>query len=357
MNMHVNLLLIAMLLSSASDSQACTTIGLTNANDRLVAKSYDWHIEDAFVISNKKGVRKKSLVFKAGDTPVQWISVYNSVTFNQYGREFPNSGMNEKGLVAEVMVLDSSGFPLPDQRAVTNESQIVQQVLDTSANVGEAVARFRAARMSPIMVRLHYLVCDLSECAIVEYRNGREMIYRDAQAPHTVLTNDDYDSSLRTLSLYSGFGGSRQVPAQSTDSLKRFVIAASEAKAFAAALPARPIEAAFTALERVETGGTQWMIVYDQSNQTIHFKTSSARIVKQLDVGTSGPLMSGNCKSARVEVLPMVDGNGGDRTASFRAYQSDENEDIIRRHLNGQVPPAIVDAAVAYPDSVVCTVD
>lgn len=350
----INVSLLVLLLSSVSESQACTTIGLRNANDRLVAKSYDWHLEDAFVITNKKGEIKKSLVFRPGDTPVLWTSIYNSVTFNQYGRGFPNSGMNEKGLIAEVMVLSSSGFPAPDQRAVTNESQIVQQVLDTAANVAEAVAKFRAARMSPIMVHLHYLLCDLNECAIVEYRGGGELIYREALDPHTVLTNDDYDASLRHLSLYEGFGGSHVIPAQSSDSLKRFVIAASESKNFAAVPPAKPVDSAFAALARVETPGTKWMIVYDQINKSINFKTSSARTVKRVNVAGSGPLMAGNCKTAPVEVLAMIDTIGGDRTAEFRSYRSEENEDIIRRHLTGQVPAVIVDAAVAYPESVKC---
>jgi choloylglycine hydrolase len=30
---------------------------------------------------------------------ISWISKYGSITFNQYGREFPTGGMNEKGLV------------------------------------------------------------------------------------------------------------------------------------------------------------------------------------------------------------------------------------------------------------------
>ena len=40
----------------------------------------------------------------------QWQSKYASVTFNQYGVELPTGGINEKGLVVEIMGLKSEAF-------------------------------------------------------------------------------------------------------------------------------------------------------------------------------------------------------------------------------------------------------
>jgi hypothetical protein len=343
-----------LLFPVTADSQACTTIGMRNATDRFVAKSYDWSVEEAFVMTNKKGQRKQALVFNAGEIPAQWTSKYNSITFNQYGREFPNAGMNETGLVAEVMVLDSSTYPAADQRPVINETQIVQQVLDRASNVAEALALFRASRLNPVMVQLHYLICDLNECAVVEYRGGREKIYQGSDAPHFALANHDYDASLRHLSLYKGFGGNRSIPARSTDSLRRFAIAASAARSFGTSAPSRSVDQVFQELQRVETDSTQWMIVYDQANKKISYKTRSGRSVKSMDAGLAGPLMSGTCHNANTQVLPMIGGHGGDQTRNFRAYRSDENTRIIRKHLTGQVPAAVIAAAITYPESVVC---
>src|SRR5689334_7033535 len=94
----------------------CTTFLLERGNERVVGKSYDWHMGQGFVVVNQKGIAKQALPMKKGDQPARWISKFSSVTFNQYGREMPNGGMNENGLVVEVMWLDSSVYPEPDAR-------------------------------------------------------------------------------------------------------------------------------------------------------------------------------------------------------------------------------------------------
>jgi penicillin V acylase-like amidase (Ntn superfamily) len=354
MKHFVALMTAGLLLPVNSQSEACTTVSLVNADQRLLAKSYDWHIENAFAIANKKGQIKKSLVFSAEDRPVEWKSKYNSITFNQYGRELPNAGMNEEGLIVEVMVLDTSAYPSADERSVINETQVVQQALDTAATVDEALPVFTASRMKPVMVQLHYMVCDLTECAIIEYRDGTEKIYRQANAPYIALTNNDYDSSLEHLRSYTGFGGSRAIPARASGSLERFAIAASSAQTVQSNSRALSVDSAFQVLKRVESSGTQWQIVYDQVSRKVSFRTKSKQEVKTFDASPNSPLMQGNCKDTPVEVLPMVQTTGGDKTAQFRAYNADENASTIRRHLFGQVPLRVITAAVNYPSTVIC---
>jgi Penicillin V acylase and related amidases len=48
------------------------------------------------------------------EKPIEWISKYGSITFNQSGREFPHGGINEKGLVIEQMWLDEAAYPEMD---------------------------------------------------------------------------------------------------------------------------------------------------------------------------------------------------------------------------------------------------
>ncbi len=356
MKHFVALMTAGLLLPVTSRSEACTTVSLVNADQRLLAKSYDWHIENAFVMANKKGQVKKSLVFSPEDRPVEWKSKYNSITFNQYGRELPNAGMNDQGLIVEVMVLDSSAYPNADDRSVINESQVVQMALDTASTIDEALPVFTDSRMKPVMVQLHYMVCDLTECAIVEYRDGAEKVYRQgtSTAPHTALTNHDYDASLSALRSYTGFGGTREIPARASDSLQRFVIAASSAQTLQANSRALTAASAFQVLKRVETSGSQWQIVYDQVNRKVSFKTKSKQDVKTFDASQNGPLMQGSCKDTPVLVLPMVQATGGDKTAQFRAYNAEENASTIRRHLFGQVPSRVITAAVNYPSTVIC---
>src|SRR5437660_3571671 len=92
-------------------SQACTTVMIPGSAEKIVAKSYDWDLGNGMALVNKRHVAKTALAALPGDHPAQWTSTYGSVTFNQHGRELPVSGMNEAGLVVEIMWLDSSVYP------------------------------------------------------------------------------------------------------------------------------------------------------------------------------------------------------------------------------------------------------
>ena len=107
----------ALLVNAAPRAAAaCTTFMLERGAERVVGKSYDWYMGQGLVLVNKRGVAKRSLPVKPGDRPAQWQSRHASVTFNQYGREFPAGGMNDAGLVVEIMWLDSSTYEKADDR-------------------------------------------------------------------------------------------------------------------------------------------------------------------------------------------------------------------------------------------------
>ena len=93
------------------ESYACTTFCLKNKSEVLFGKNYDWMIGDGLVFVNKRGVAKVS---SEDGNPAKWISKFGSVTFNQYGWESPSGGMNEAGLVIELMWLDDTQYPKAD---------------------------------------------------------------------------------------------------------------------------------------------------------------------------------------------------------------------------------------------------
>ena len=113
-------------LAQVRPADACTTFMLSRGGEHVVGKSYDWFMGQGLVIVNKRGVAKQSLPAKPGDRAAQWVSRHASVTFNQYGREFPAGGMNDAGLVVEVMWLDSSEYERADRRPSLNELQWIQ---------------------------------------------------------------------------------------------------------------------------------------------------------------------------------------------------------------------------------------
>jgi len=74
-------------------SRACTTFCYQDGGALVFGKNYDWNVEDGLVVVNKRGVVKTAMIERG---PATWTSKYGSVTFNQYGREFPSGGINER---------------------------------------------------------------------------------------------------------------------------------------------------------------------------------------------------------------------------------------------------------------------
>ena len=55
--------------------------------------------------SNKRGTRKISSLRTQAAT---WAATHGSVTFNQWGRDYPATGINEKGLMVSQIWLDET---------------------------------------------------------------------------------------------------------------------------------------------------------------------------------------------------------------------------------------------------------
>src|SRR6266850_1892436 len=113
-NLTVPVVLAALIMATgpSGTATACTTFCLRDGNHVLFGRNYDFGIGEGLVLVNKRGVAKTSAV--SGDRPAGWASKYGSVTFNQFGREFPTGGINEKGLTVELMMLEGSEYPSRD---------------------------------------------------------------------------------------------------------------------------------------------------------------------------------------------------------------------------------------------------
>src|SRR5450432_235264 len=96
---------------------ACTTFFINKNGELIFGRNYDWVSDAGLVCTNLKGLYKTSLKTR-NDNTISWVSKYGSITFNQYGKEFPTGGMNETGLVVELMWAAGSQYPKPDNRPV-----------------------------------------------------------------------------------------------------------------------------------------------------------------------------------------------------------------------------------------------
>jgi penicillin V acylase-like amidase (Ntn superfamily) len=343
------LFLIVISLSGVRIS-ACTTFCLKQGDEVLFGKNYDWMIGDGLVFVNQRGVEKSSMT-EGVEAPARWTSKYGSVTFNQYGKDNPSGGMNEAGLVIELMWLDDTVYPKPDSRPVVDVLEWIQYQLDTSATVADVIKNSEAVRISSL-VKLHYLVNDKAgNSATIEFLGGQLVAHSGGNLAVSTLTNDTYEKSLN----YSKTVTAEK--AKSESSLDRFTRAASRTKEFAAKLKneTEAVNYAFEILANVaQKNSTQWSIVYDQKRSKIHFRSLQSALIKSVDA----KLFDYSCGGA-VKIFDVNAKETGDVTAKFADYSRKANRDLIERAFNGTpflklIPAATRDAQAEFAEKFVC---
>jgi penicillin V acylase-like amidase (Ntn superfamily) len=340
------LAIVAALAAIPSSASACTTFCLERASDLVFGKNYDFGIGSGMLVVNKRGVSKVSQV-GAPDHPARWVSQYGSLTFNQFGREFPSGGMNEAGLVVELMWLDAARYPKPDSRRAVGVLEWIQYQLDNFTTAAEVVTnaeRVRIASRTP----LHYLVGDRSGgCASVEFLEGRLVAHAGATMPARALTNDTYESSLAFLRERER-SGVRELPA-GPGSLERFVRAASLVRTAERASKEPAVEAALRILgSAANPTRTQWSISYDLKNLRVHFRTRANPKVRTVALAS----FDLSCRTP-VQVSDV------DADPRFADYSSRANRASIEKAYRGvdflrDTPASELDAAAAYPDRTSC---
>ncbi len=311
MRRFLTLLLIVIGLAPAA--LACTTFCLARNGEALYGRNYDFEIGQGYVMTNRRGLMKTSM---AGS--LSWMSRHASVTFNQWGREFPMDGMNEAGLVVALMWLDGSVYPR-NERPPLRVLEWIQYNLDNYATVSELLAHAGETRIAG-STPLHYLVADAGgDAATIEFLNGELVVHRGASLPSAVLANDTYASSLAHLQKFAGFGGTRPAPASSS-SLDRFARASMMLRAGEAS-----VDRAFEILASVaQRGSTRWSVVYDATRKEISWTSDrnprrrSIRITDlQLDCAGAG------------KMLDVHAGVEGDVTAALEPYSAQRNRDLV----------------------------
>ena len=245
----------------------------------VFGRNYDWVTETGVVNTNLRGLVKTSLQLDKGKT-FQWTSKYGSITFNQYGKEFPTGGMNEKGLVVELMWLSESQFPNADQRPALSVLQWIQYQLDNCSSIEEVIASDKNVRISAEGAPQHYLVADANgNAATIEFLKGKMVVHRGNSLPYAVLTNSTYQESVQAVKTATAKKDQRSF---TDNSLQRFSTACNMMNTYQSTASAKPVvDYSFDILAAVSQGDfTKWSIVYDLSNKKVHFKTASFNDVK-----------------------------------------------------------------------------
>lgn len=346
--------LLLLPLWPASDGRACTAFLLESGDARVIGKSYDFDFGNGMAVVNKAGMAKMNLPYNPNDKQAQWVSRYASLTFNQFGREMPCSGMNEKGLVVETLWLEGSQYPPPDDRPTLNELQWVQYQLDSFATVGEMVEHAEDNRLASVYAEVHYLACDAKgACAVFEFLNGKTVVRAGKKLKAKVLTNHTYSESAGFLKQHKGYGGKLKIP-KSSSSLDRFVRTAWMLKKKAKKMKKDPFKTAFKILDSVRMGDfTKWNIVYDPVAGKASFRTLGHPDIRSVSLGD----FDRSCKKP-VRVLDMNGDESGDVHDKFAAYTTEANKKLSKEAwdgISGDFPPQAVQLVLAFPDSFTCT--
>lgn len=337
----------------APPSKACTTFQLSKSEAKVVAKSYDWNNDSGFVSINKKNVQKKAFLVPSlqPGVPAEWKSSHASVTFNQFGTEFPASGMNDAGLVVEVMVLNETKTAEKSDLPTVGELQWVQYQLDNFASVQEMIDNQtrlskenpKRVRIAPIYIGLHYMACDATgACASFEYLDGDDNMTINGGDKNSfpALTNSTYKESVETYQAFLKSGAAP--PEKCVASLDRFVCIADFADKFDSKLDAIPY--AFKGLQKVwveESEGSKsvWNIVYEPGAKVkkVHFRTRGSAKIKTVLFEESRSQTTGYNPSC-TQVAQIYDMNAdeeGDVTGKFKDFTIEENQAYFEKAIAG----------------------
>ena len=323
-----------------NSTEACTRVVYQGKdNTVLTARSMDWK-EDTR--SNlwifPRGMKRNGEI---GKNPLEWTSKYGSVVASAYDI-CSTDGMNEKGLVANLLWLAESEYPQWDgKKPGLSIAAWVQYILDNFATVDEAVSYVEKGTFEVVsdmmpdgtrMATLHLSISDADgDNAIFEYIGGELKIHHDKS--YQVMTNSPvFDQQLALNDYWKNIGGTTFLPGTNR-AADRFVRASFYINAIPKVADTRTaVASVFSVIRNTSVplgittpnepniSSTRWRTVSDQKNKVYFFEStiqpnvfwvnlqdvdfSEKAPVKMLDL-VSGKTYAGNTANQFVEAKPF----------------------------------------------------
>lgn len=334
--------IVYLLLLSTSLTMACTRVVYVGPNSTVItARSMDWKSEiDANLWVFPKGMQRTGEV---GNNSVEWTSKYGSVIATAWDIATAD-GMNEEGLVANVLWLVESEYPIFDSNGKVKGLSIsawAQYMLDNFSTVNEAVV---AMRKKPFVVvsdfipgtdkftSLHLSLSDAhGDNAIFEYINGKLIIHHDKS--YRVMTNSPiFEEQLVLNNYWKGIPGTIMLPG-TNKAADRFVRACYYIDAIPQTDDERiAVASVFSVIRNCSVpfgiasetepniSSTRWRSVADQKNKRYFFETVLTPNtfwvdLKEFDLSDKGRVMtlsladnltySGKANKNFVEAIPF----------------------------------------------------
>ena len=215
-------ILISGLFLVSSSVAACTRVVYQGPNNTIItARSMDWKTDiPANLWVFPRGMQRTG---EAGSTSVKWKSKYGSVITSSWDIA-SSDGMNEKGLVGNLLWLVESKYPPFEKnkdKAGLAISLWLQYALDHFATVAEAVEFLSKESFvvvsshipgTTIFATVHLSLSDATgDNAIFEYINGKLVIHHDRS--FTTMTNSPiFEEQLAINAYWKGMPGTVVLP-------------------------------------------------------------------------------------------------------------------------------------------------
>lgn len=215
-------LLFALLTGYGHQVLSCTRVVYQGPNGTIItARSMDWKGEiPANLWVLPRGMDRNG---ECGTSSIRWKSKYGSVITSSWDIA-SSDGMNEKGLVGNLLWLVESVYPAFEKDKTQPGLAIslwLQYALDNFATVAEAVAAFREEKFvvvssyipgSQIFATVHLSLSDASgDNAILEYINGKLVIHHNRN--YVAMTNSPiFEEQLAINTYWKSIPGTVMLP-------------------------------------------------------------------------------------------------------------------------------------------------
>ena len=289
-------MVLCLALGYSLKSKACTRVVYKGPNNTiLTGRTMDFSTE---IPANQwifpRGIKRNGEV---GKNSIEWVSKYGSLGVSTWDIAIAD-GMNEKGLVANLLWLVESEYPAFNKEGEKKGMAIslwAQYVLDNFATVAEAVYELRKESFAIVsdfipgtdkFATVHLSISDATgDNAILEYINGKLVIHHDPS--YTVMTNDPpYEQQLAIAKYWENIPGKTFLPGSVT-AADRFVRASFFIKSIPQTDNTRvAVAGVFSVIRNVSVpygfeiegfpnlSTTRWRCVADQKELVYYFETA-----------------------------------------------------------------------------------
>ena len=324
--------IIAGAAAMPSRTEACTrAVYLGPDNMVVTGRTMDWKEDpQSNIYYFPRGMERRGGIT---ENSVKWTSRYGSIVTAGYDIGVCD-GMNEKGLVANLLFLAESDYHrADDKRPVMGLSIWTQYVLDNFATVDEAVEELGKELFriddpdlpNGAKSTLHLSISDSTgNSAIFEYINGNLVIHHGRECQ--VMTNSPTYDQQQTLDDYwEQIGGLVMLPGTNRAS-DRFVRASFYIKALPRTSSYRQaVAGVFSVMRNVSVplgisipsqpniASTRWRTVADQKNKVYYFESTLSPDIFWIDLNNLDFSAGNNIKKLTLTNGEIYAGDAADK--------------------------------------------